>query len=118
MIRLNAKILLVKEKLKNIDAIEEMVKELGFEILFTSDVDSTGLAKSIKEEPKLILCHYSQKAFFTEAKGTHLPIILIADANERLILSATSSQKIAYLHQPFSKDILNALIDLLISTED
>jgi AmiR/NasT family two-component response regulator len=118
MRRLNAKILLVKEKLKDIDTIEGMVNELGFEVLFTSDVDSTGLALSFNKGPNLILCHSSQKTFFTEIKGTHLPIILITDPNERMFLSAASSHKIAYLHPPLSKDILNALIDLLLSTED
>ncbi len=115
---LNARILLAKEMLKDIDTIEGMVKELGFDVLFTSDVDSTGLAQKFNEGPNLIVCHYSQKVFFTETKGTHLPIILIADANERMILSPPSSHKIAYLHRPFSKDILNALIDLLLTTED
>ncbi|WP_147276967.1 hypothetical protein [Runella aurantiaca] len=114
---MNARILLVKEKLKEISAIEEMVKESGFEVLFASD-DSTGLAESFREEPNLILCHYSQMGFYIETKGTHLPIILINDANERTIQSASSSHKIAYLQTPFSKDILNTLIDLLLSTED
>ncbi|AXE21295.1 hypothetical protein DR864_27910 [Runella rosea] len=118
MRRLNAKILLVKEKLKDIDTIEGMVKESGFKVLFSSDVDSIGLAQGFNEGPNLIVCHYSQREFFTKKRGTHIPIILIADANEKIILSASSSHKISYLHQPFSKDVLNAIIDLLISAED
>lgn len=118
MRRLNAKILLVKEKLKDVDIIEGMVKELGFEVLFTSDVGSIGLTKNFNDGPNLIVGHYSQREFFIKTRATQIPIVLIADTDERMIFSVSTSHKISYLHQPFSKDILSAIIDLLVVTED
>lgn len=114
---LNATILLVREKLDDIVAIEAMIEDAGYKVITVSTVDHPDLLQNHENRANLILCHYSQKSLFSNAQinGQKLPFILISAANEKMVLAPASAQKIAYLNQPFSKTVLKTLIDILIA---
>ena len=119
MILLNAKILLVKDELNDVVAIEAMIEESGYETLPASAAEHKNSAQLPKNYPALIVCHYSKKENFSGVKmnGRHIPILLISDADEKMVISASSIQKIAYLTHPFSKIVLKTVIDMLLTSQ-
>lgn len=117
---LNATILLVREKLADIVAIEAMIAESGYKAITVSAVEAPSSLQNPENRVSLIMCHYSQKALFAgiQATGRALPFMLVSDAHEKTVLAPASTQKIAYLNQPFSKPVLKTLIDILVIAED
>ena len=116
---LNAKILLVTEELKDINTIEAVIEKSGYETLVGSTAEFTSLFQNFQDEPHLIVCHFSQKKKVTSAwiKGGELPMLLISGTDEKVVMPSGSAQKIAYLTQPFSTNVLTTLVNLLLSSE-
>lgn len=114
---LNATILLVREKLTDIVAIEAMIEEAGYKAITVSAVESSSSLQNPEHRIDLILCHYSQKSLFSGAQINEqgIPFLLISASNEKMVLAPSSAQKIAYLTRPFSKAVLKTLIDILIA---
>lgn len=117
---LNATILLVKENLNDIIAIEAMIEESGYKTITVSAVIDFDFLQSAETKIDLILCHYSQIVLFSGAQtnGMELPCLLISDTNEKIISASSLTQKVAYLNQPFSRAVLKTIIDILIAAKD
>lgn len=116
---LNATILLVKDHLDDIVAVEAMVEELGYKVMAVSAVENPELFRNPESRIDLVICHNSQKVLFSEARinEAELPFILISEVNEKMVLAPPSTQRIAYLNQPFSKILLKTLIELLMTRD-
>ncbi|AEI50341.1 hypothetical protein [Runella slithyformis] len=117
---LNATILLVKDHLNDIVAIEAMIEESDYQVMAVTAVESPDILQNPESRINLVICHYSQRGLFSgvQTKERDLSFILISDAYETMVLATESSQKIAYLNQPFSNTVLKTLIDLLIAGDN
>ncbi len=114
---LNPRILLFEDKLEDISQIEHMMKTSGYEVFRASAFSQNELRMHIwLLQSDVIISHDSMShpiiAAAQRIKGK-ISIIILGTSEEDIQLPSLEAGKMAYLKAPFSKDVLNAVIDFV-----